>query len=88
MAKTPAQRKADQRKREAEHLEAVGATVLPITMYSGTTGELERIKAEADFEQDAEAITVMIHNVAALIESDLSLFEKLTDVKALREKAA
>lgn len=87
MAKTPAQRKADQRKREAEHLEAVGATTHELTFFRGTTGELEKIKQAAEFEQDAEAITVMIHNVAALIDCDLSLFKELTSIENLRKSA-
>ncbi|BBB29346.1 hypothetical protein [Neptunomonas japonica] len=87
MAKDVAQRKRDERKRKAEHLAAVGAKPLNMDMFSGTTGELERIKTEAGFEQDAEAITVMIHNVAALIDRDLSLFKEVTSIENLRKSA-
>ena len=87
MAKSPAQRKADQRKREAAHLEAVGAVVLPFTMYQGTTYALERIMAAAEIEQKDEAITAIIHHLDRLRESDLSLFDQLTNVESLRKSA-
>lgn len=87
MAKSVAQRKRDERKRKEEHLAAVGAKPFNMDMYSGTTGELERIKTAASFKQDAEAITVMIHNVAALIDRDLSLFKELTSIENLRKSA-
>ncbi len=69
-AKTAAQRKADQRKREEERREKMGSEMLPLEMYSGTLAELAFIKKAGGFEESEEAITVMIHNVAAIIKRD------------------
>lgn len=66
MAKTAAERKADQRKREAEYLEKMGAEVIELMTFSGTRSELDQLKAAHEFEEDAEVITILIHNVAKL----------------------
>jgi len=70
MAKTAAQRKADQRKREEDRLTEMGAVVEQLTMYRSTQECLEFIKRAGGFEENAEAITVMIHCVAAIIKRD------------------
>ena len=70
MAKTVAQRKADQRKREEDRLNEMGAVVETLTMYRGTQECLEFIKQVGGFEESEEAITVLIHNAAAIIKRD------------------
>jgi len=70
MAKSVKERKQDQRKREEERLTEMGAVVEPLTMYLGTQADLEFIKEVGGFEESAEAITVMIHAVAAIIKRD------------------
>lgn len=87
MAKSTAQRKADQRKREAAHLEAVGAQQFSMVMYQGTFNSLNRIMTAAEIEQPAEAITTMIHLFDRLRESNKSLFKELTSVEKLRSVA-
>lgn len=79
-AKTPAQRKEEQRKRDREHCESVGATLFTMDMYQGTTDALNRIMEAGGFEQGAEAITLMIHNIDKLIDSDKSRFNELTSI--------
>ena len=70
MAKTVAQRKADQRKREEDRLLEMDAEILQLEMYRGTLAELAFIKEVGEFEENAEAITVMIHAVAAIVRRD------------------
>jgi len=70
MAKTVAQRKAEQRKREEDRLKEMGAVVEQLTMYRSTQADLAFIKEVGGFEESAEAITVLIHNVAAIIKRD------------------
>ncbi len=70
MAKSAKERKQDQRKREAEHREKMGAEILALEMYAGTLAELAFIKEVGGFEESEEAITVLIHNAAAIIKRD------------------
>jgi len=70
MAKTAAQRKADQRIRDALRQIEMGAEDVTITMYRSTQAELEFIKEAGGFEESEEAITVLIHNAAAIIKRD------------------
>jgi len=70
MAKSAKERKQDQRKREEYRLAEMGAEVIPITMYRGTLAEMAFIKEVGGFEESEEAITVMIHCVAAIIRRD------------------
>ena len=70
MAKSAKERKQDQRKREEDRLAEMGAEVIPLTMYRGTLAELEFIKEVGGFEESEEAITVMIHAVAAIVRRD------------------
>lgn len=64
MAKTAAQRKKEQRQREAEHLARVGAKSFAMVMYSGTRERLEKLKTDHGFEDDGEIVTLMIHNLS------------------------
>jgi len=85
MARTVAQRKADQRRREAAHLEAVGASRFSMDMYQGTREALARIVEAGGFEQPAEALTVLIHNADNEIQRDMSQIDVLLNVARLRE---
>lgn len=87
MAKTAAERKRDERARKRAHLAAVGAAPFNMTMYRGTREALERIMAAGEFEEPAEALTVLIHNVDNLACSDVSQFRKLLNVTSLRSGA-
>ncbi|MOA02447.1 hypothetical protein D3C78_1218990 [compost metagenome] len=49
--------------------------------YAGTRAELERIRLAGGFEESAEALTLMIHNTAELIERDPSRFAELLRVR-------
>lgn len=85
MAKDAAQRKREQREREAKHLEAMDASKLEMVLYKGTREALERIMTRAGFEEQEEAVTVLIHNLDKLKSCDSHVFEKLTDVAGLRK---
>lgn len=81
MAKTPEQireakrlQKRKERAAKSAHLEAVGATSLTMTIYSGTRKELDELKQGHGFEDDGEIITLLIHNLS---KCDMSLQEKL-----------
>ena len=87
MALTAAQRKKKQRDGEREHLEAVGAKVLSVTMYQGTTDALGRITEASEIEQPAEVLTAIIHLFDRLRISDKSLFDRLTSIENLRKSA-
>ena len=54
MAKTAAERQADKRRRDAKHLEEVGAEALNMTIYKGTRAALDSLKLAGNFEQDEE----------------------------------
>ena len=75
--KTAAERKADQRKREAERLAALGHQVMPFEMYQGTAQALDRLCAAGGFEQRAEVITMLIHAADRIAQRDMSRFNEL-----------
>ncbi len=64
MATTSTQRMQKLRKKEKAHLASVGAKPFNMTVFGGTRKELDQLKSEHDFEEDAEIITLMIHNLA------------------------
>lgn len=70
MAKTAAERKADQRKRDDERNKEMGLEEICVfSQFKGTREHLDQIKQDHGFEQDNEVITFLIHNTA---NSDLS----------------
>lgn len=71
------ERKRRQREKEQEHRAAVGAQEFRMEMYAGTRAALERICQASQFEEPAEAITLLVHNTAELIERDPSRFAEL-----------
>ena len=77
MAKTAAERQADKRRRDAKHLEEVGAEALNMTIYKGTRAALDSLKLAGNFEQDEEVITLLLHNADKLIKCDMSHLNNL-----------
>lgn len=75
--KTAAERKADQRKREAERLAALGHQVMPFEMYRRTAEALDRICAAGGFEQRAEVLTLLIHHADQIAKRDMSRFAEM-----------
>lgn len=71
------ERKQAQRDREREHRAQVGAREFRMDMYQATTEALERICVAGQFEEEAEAITLLLHNAAELIERDPSRFAEM-----------
>jgi hypothetical protein len=71
------ERKQAQRDREREHRAKVDAQEFRMEMYAGTRAELARICKAGQFEEPAEAITLLIHNAAELIERDPSRFAEM-----------
>jgi len=86
MAKSVKERKAAQRKREEDRLLEMGAVVEPLTMYRSTQECLEFIKKVGGFEENAEAITVLIHNAAAIIKRDSHEKNKLLKLPTTAEE--
>lgn len=80
MAKSAAERKADQRKREAERLERLGHRVMQLEMFRGTSEALERLCKAGDFDQPAEVITLLIHAADQIAQRDPSRFAELVSV--------
>ncbi|MNZ89595.1 hypothetical protein D3C78_1085270 [compost metagenome] len=70
-------RKQAQRDREHAHRAKVAAQEFRLEMYAGTRAELARICWAGQFEEPAEAITLLIHNAAELIERDPSRFAEM-----------
>lgn len=68
------ERKQRQRERERAHRDHVGAGEFRMEMYRGTRDALARICQSGQFSEPAEAITLLIHNAADLIERDPSRF--------------
>ena len=64
MGKSAAERKADQRRREKEHRDAVGARLFQMDMFRGTRESLDLLKEIHGFEDDGEVVTLLIHNAA------------------------
>lgn len=80
MAKSAAERKADERKRNAERLERLGHRVMQLEMYQGTAEALDRICQIGAFEQPAEVITLLIHSADQIAQRDPSRFAELVSV--------
>jgi len=77
-AKTPAQRKAEQRARdklkEEERLAALLAYRLRLDVFHGTAERLDHIMAACDIEERQDAITRLIHNASRMPEAQLREF--------------
>ncbi|MFT0211805.1 hypothetical protein VQ643_04215 [Pseudomonas sp. F1_0610] len=76
------ERKQAERERKRAHREAMGAREFRMEMYRATTQALEHICHVGGFEQEAEAITLLLHNVAELAERDPSRFQELLKIRS------
>jgi hypothetical protein len=77
MAKTPAERQADKRKRDKAHLAEMEQELIPLTVYKGTRASLDILKKLGDFEQDEEVITLLIRNADIILKRDMSQLNSL-----------
>lgn len=68
------ERKQAQRDRERKHRNLVGVSEFRMELYQGTREALARICQAGQFSEPAEAITLLVHNVADLAERDPSRF--------------
>ncbi|WP_432473302.1 hypothetical protein [Amphritea sp. HPY] len=85
MAKTAAERKADQRMRDAEHKANMGAAPFNMEMYKGTREQLNWLMEAGQFEEPAEVVTRLIHVAAHSIKRDMSRFDDFLNVTQLAE---
>lgn len=78
MAKSPAQRKAEQRARdklkEEQRLAALLAYRLQVDVFHGTAERLDKIMAACDIEERQDAITRLIHNTSRMPDDQLREF--------------
>ena len=72
------ERKARQREREAE--EALKGRKVEFIAYRATQDSLALICEVGGFEQEEEALTLMIHNIAELARRDRHAFDKFTAI--------
>lgn len=71
------ERKRRQRQREAEHKEVVGAREVRYEFYRSTYEALQRICDAGGYEEEAEAITLLIHGADELRQRDPSRFKEI-----------
>ncbi|WGK60552.1 hypothetical protein QAO71_10650 [Halopseudomonas sp. SMJS2] len=78
MAKSPAQRKAEQRERdklkEEQRLAALLAYRIKIDVFHGTAERLNRVMATCDIEERQDAISRLIHNASRMPDEQLREF--------------
>lgn len=84
-AKTSAQRSKKYRDKKRAELARLNGTKFKMLMGAGTCAALDQIIEAGGFEKGEEAISVLIHNAAKLINRDASRFEELVDVKGLSD---
>lgn len=84
-AKTPAERSKKYRDKKREELKRLKGERFKMFMSGATGAAIDQIVNAGGFENREEAIDVLIHNAAKLINRDASRFEELVDVKGLRE---
>ena len=82
------ERQRRKRQRDKAHKQAVGAREFRFEIYRGTTEALERITKAGDFDEEAEALTLLIHGADALAKRDPSRFKELISVTSHAGKEA
>ncbi|MCJ8337609.1 MAG: hypothetical protein MJK10_03980 [Pseudomonadales bacterium] len=87
MAKDAAQRKREQREREAQHLLDVGAEDYKCTFFRQTLEDLGFLKTAGDFEQVDEVITLLIKNATQIIKRDMSQVDVLLKVPCHKKES-
>lgn len=75
------ERQRAKRERERKHREAMEVSELRMELYRGTREALERVCKAGQFNQPAELLTLMIHNMDELAERDPSRFAELIKVR-------
>tara|TARA_Y100000782_G_scaffold71835_2_gene77684 strand:+ start:31933 stop:32229 length:297 start_codon:yes stop_codon:yes gene_type:complete len=78
-------RQRRKRARDKAHNQALGIKTFKIDMFSGTQEALRNIQEFGVLEEWQEAITLMIHNAAELIERDPSQLRDLLNSNATRK---
>ncbi|KSH06993.1 hypothetical protein AO964_22990 [Pseudomonas aeruginosa] len=71
------ERQRAKRERDALRRAALGGRRFNMDMYQGTADALDLICAAGDFAEPAEAVTLLLHNVAEIAERDASRFAEL-----------
>lgn len=76
-------RERQQRKRDigAAKRKAKGASKFKMEMYAGTSAALEAVRAAGEFDDAAEALTLLIHGAAWLAIRDPVAFRELVEVR-------
>ncbi|PTZ18234.1 hypothetical protein DB385_05790 [Pseudomonas aeruginosa] len=71
------ERQRAKRERDALRRAALGGRRFNMDMYQGTADALDLICAAGGFTEPAEAVTLLLHNVAEIAERDASRFAEL-----------
>jgi len=87
MAKSPAERKQEERARKLLHLISVGAEEMQFVLFGGTRAALEYLKDAGQIEQDREAITFLIHNAEQITKRDMSRINELLKVPCHKKES-
>ena len=76
-------RERQQRMRDARTVKrkAMGASKFKMEMYSGTSAALETVRTAGEFDDAAEALTLLIHAAAKLAKRDPMAFRELVEVR-------
>lgn len=77
------EKKIKSEEKEAEKWAALGAQPISFIAYKGTIADLALIRELGGFEgdeADEEAITLILHNVAALARRDRHAFDRFTAI--------
>lgn len=77
------ERKRAERDRKRLRRQQLGAREFRMEMYRGTSDALARICLLGEFDEEAEAITVLLHSAAQLAERDPSRFKELLNIRGL-----
>ena len=77
------ERKRVERDRKRQRREQLGAREFRMEMYRGTSDALALICLLGVFDEEAEAVTVLLHSVAQIAERDPSRFKELINIKGL-----
>ncbi|MEK2631633.1 hypothetical protein AAAC13_01955 [Pseudomonas aeruginosa] len=78
------ERQRAKRERDALRRAALGGRRFNMDMYQGTADALDLICAAGGFAEPAEAVTLLLHNVAEIAERDASRFAELIQREAIQ----
>lgn len=77
------ERKRAERDRKRLRRQQLGAREFRMEMYRGTSADLACICTLGEFEEEAEAVTVLLRCVAQLVKRDPSRFKELINIRGL-----